>query len=223
MPLGLPVDGSVPVSNLAAQPTEARVRWADGSTAGLEGGSVAGGFPLLRLESGQADRLFVYHGIPDMRLVGGTDALAVPQDAFAHTDPHALVILEARLASGEPLPAWLSFDGARGEFAGTPPQGWQDLITEVEVIARDTEGHEAHAFFALQIDTQLGLDVDKQEAEKAEKARLEAAREAALARPAGAGGSTPQRQGSASFSDQLAAAKAKDPLLERIARLRGNR
>ena len=174
--------------------------------------------------SGAGQRLFVYRGVPDMRLAGGAgEPLAVPLDAFAHTDPHAIVILEARLANGAPLPSWLSFDGARGEFAGTPPEGLQGS-TEVEVIARDTEGREAHAFFALQVDTlraapgervdparaPLGLDVDKQEAEKA---RVEAARAAPR----------PQKQGAASFSEQVSAAKAKDPLLERIARGREGR
>jgi len=33
----------------------------------------------------------------------------------------------------------------------------------------------------------------------------------------------PQRQGAASFSEQVSAAKAKDPLLERIARARETR
>jgi VCBS repeat-containing protein len=258
IPLGLPVDGAVAASNLAAQPTVAAIRWPEGTSAGTDadGPSVDGGFPVARLLPGQAgimrvsdldnlgsftgggQRLFVYRGIPDMRLLGGgNDPLTVPQDAFAHTDPHAIVILEARLASGAPLPSWLSFDGARGEFAGTPPDGLQGS-TEVEVVARDTEGREAHAFFALQVDTlraaagergdparaPLGVDVDKQEAEKA---RAEAAREPAQARPAaakdGPGALRPQRQGAASFSEQVSAAKAKDPLLERIARARENR
>jgi len=258
IPLGLPVDGSVGASNLAAQPTVAAIRWPEGTFAGAdaEGSTVDGGFPVARLLpeqagimrvsdlddlgrfSGGGQRLFVYRGVPDMRLLGGAnEPLAVPHDAFAHTDPHAIVILEARLANGAALPSWLSFDGARGEFAGTPPEGLQGS-TEVEVIARDTEGREAHAFFAIQVDTlraaagergdparaPLGLDVDKQEAEKA---RVEAAREAAQARPAaakdGPGALRPQKQGAASFSEQVSAAKAKDPLLERIARGRENR
>ena len=245
MPLGLPVDAAVPASNLAGQPTVAGE--ADKS-------APAGGFPVARLRPGEAgimrvsdlddlgrfsadgQRLFVYRGIPDMQLVGGGDgSLTVPQDAFAHTDPHAIVILEARLANGAPLPSWLSFDGARGEFAGTPPEGLQGS-TEVEVIARDTEGREAHAFFALQVETlraagggeragaALGLDVDKQEAEKA---RAEAAREAAQAPAAPAKGvpdaPRPHKQGAASFSEQVSAAKAKDPLLERISRAREDR
>jgi VCBS repeat-containing protein len=255
IPLGLPVDSAVPASDLAAQPTVAAVRWPDGTFAGADADSstVAGGFPVVRLLPGEAgimrvsdlddlgrfsgggQRLIVYRGIPDMRLLGANDSLTVPQDAFAHTDPHAIVILEARLANGAPLPSWLSFDGARGEFAGIPPGGLQGS-TEVEVIARDTEGREAHAFFALQVETlraagggdqagaALGLDVDKHEAEKA---RVEAAREAVPPRPGAAKGAPdaprPHKQGAASFSEQVSAAKAKDPLLERIARAREDR
>jgi len=240
MPLGLPVDGAVAASNLAGQPTVAAVQWPDSSlVAGEADKSTAAGFPVERLLPAQAgiirvsdlddlskfvgagQSLFVYRGIPDMQLLGdGSASLLVPRDAFAHTDPQAIVLLEARLANGEPLPEWLTFESLRGEFVvGSPPDGLEG-VTEVEVTARDTQGREAHAFFALQVGAlraaagerddpagaALGLDVDKQEAEKA---RLEAAR--------------PQKQGAASFSEQVSAAKAKDPLLERIARARQER
>ncbi|HYT46841.1 MAG TPA: VCBS domain-containing protein, partial [Burkholderiales bacterium] len=253
-PLGLPVDRSVAASNLAAQLTVAAVRWPDGTFVGADAGSstVAGGFPVVRLLPEQAgimrmsdlddigkvtgggQRLFAYRGIPDMRLLGGgNDSLAVPQDAFAHTDPHAIVILEARLANGAPLPSWLSFEGTRGEFAGTPPEGLQGSM-EVEVIARDTEGREAHAVFVLQVEglraaagepvdpagAALGLDVDKKEAEKA---RLEAARQATEGRgpvkPGTGAEPKPQKGPAASFSDHLRNANAvRDPLLDRIVR-----
>jgi VCBS repeat-containing protein len=255
MPLGLPVDRAVLASNLAGQPTVAAVRWPDSSlVAGDADKSItAAGFPVARLLPEQAgiirvsdlddlsqiigagQRLFAYRGIPDMQLLGdGSGSLVVPRDAFAHTDPQAIVMLEARLADGAPLPAWLRFESLRGEFAASPPEGLVG-VTEVEVIARDTEGREAHAFFALQVgalraaggeqgDPALGLDVDKQEAEKA---RVEAARQAAQARPGTGRGAPdaarPQKQGAASFSEQVSAAKAKDPLLERIARGRQDR
>jgi hypothetical protein len=66
----------------------------------------------------------------------------------------------------------------------------------------------------------LGMDVDKEEAEKA---RLEAARQAGEGRPASkaaiaTAGIRPARPGAASFSDQVSAAKTqRDPLLDRIA------
>jgi hypothetical protein len=167
--------------------------------------------------------------MPDMRLLAdGMAMLRVPGDAFAHTDPSAVVHLEARLANGSPLPGWLRFDGLRGVFSGTPPQGAEETL-EVEILARDTEGREARTQFTLEIGAMrlrpgaaglaLGMDVDKDEAEKA---RLEAARQASEAKAAGKAGTAtagvrPAKPGAASFSDQISAAKAKrDPLLDRI-------
>jgi hypothetical protein len=167
-------------------------------------------------------RLFVYQGIPDMQLLpDATGSVRVPQDAFAHTDPAAIVRLEARLANGLPLPSWLKFDAASGTFRGVPPEGLTGLL-DIEVIARDTEGREAHSRFSLEVgdlqtgqvlpDLPLGLDVD---AKEREKARLEAAKQAAKAK-AGAD-AKPGKQPAASFSDQLRTARApKDPLLDRI-------
>jgi VCBS repeat-containing protein len=231
LPLGLPVDVSVPASDMAGarMPQGAR-------EAGLLGAylqettDLAGGFPLVRMPAARAEivsplemgdgasgqRLFVYHGIPDMQIGSGTP-LSVPRDAFAHTDPRAIVILEARLADGSPLPSWISFEGESGVFIATPPRDTGASI-DLEVTARDNEGRAAHTVFALQLqpvragedraaegvapDASLGLDVDKQEAEKA---RLKVAKE---------------RTGAASFSEQVGAAKRRDPLLERIVRTR---
>jgi hypothetical protein len=179
-------------------------------------------------------RLFVYHGIPDMLLAGdGAGSLNVPRDAFAHTDPSAIVNLDAHLISGLPLPSWLKFEGLGGAFRGLPPEGLRGTL-EIEVVARDNEGRDARTRFALEVatlrtaagrqadlpDLLLGLDVD---AKEAEKARLEAARQAAESRnPAGprpGAQGKPQREPAASFSDQVRTAKAaRDPLLDRIAR-----
>jgi hypothetical protein len=170
---------------------------------------------VLPLET-NGHRLFVYHGVPDMRLlVDGPAMLRVPTDAFAHTDPSAIVHLEARLANGSPLPGWLRFDGLRGVFSGVPPEGVEETL-ELEVLARDTEGREARTQFTLEIDSlrqrvdaaglALGLDVDKEEAEKARKAGVATA------------GIRPAKPGAASFSDQVRAARTqRDPLLDRIA------
>jgi hypothetical protein len=211
------------------------------------GPSEAFGFPVARLPSDQAlmpvadrpgttlggHRLFVFHGIPNMQLTSdGVGALRVPEDAFAHTDPSAVVHLDARLADGRPLPAWLSFEGVRGVFSGFPPEGLQGSL-EIEVIARDTEGREARTQFVLLVedlraegtgapsaaDLLLGLDVDKKEAEKA---RIEAGRQPLEGRPAvkpkaGTDGK-PQNGPAASFSEQLRTAKAaRDPLLDQVA------
>jgi hypothetical protein len=208
------------------------------------GPSELSGFPVARVSQEEASlqvrsdgglifggqRLFVYHGIPSTALFGG-DPIQVPQDAFAHTDPTAIVHLDARLINGSPLPSWLKFEGLRGTFSGVPPEGLGGSL-EIEVIARDTEGREARASFVLLLDglrsaeglqaqdipdLMLGLDVDSKEAEKA---RLEAAKRA-LAAQAGdkarPGDGKPQKP-AASFTDQVRAAKSgRDPLLDRIA------
>jgi hypothetical protein len=215
------------------------------------------GFPLTRVSEDEALRtggsdapalggqwLFVYHGIPNMQFsADGRGSVWIPLDAFAHTDPTAIVQLEARLLSGSPLPSWLKFDGIRGQFTGVPPEGVSESL-EIEVIARDTNGREARALFVLLMkdlrsgerlraqdlpDLMLGLDVDAKEAERArlkaerEKARLEAAKRAIEGRP---GEKTrvradgkPQREPAPSFTDQVRAVKAsRDPLLDKIAR-----
>jgi hypothetical protein len=194
--------------------------------------TLAGDFTRLSLGS---ERLFVYRGIPDLEF--GADGLArVPQDAFAHTDPKAIVQLEARMMNGTPLPAWLQFSGTSGLFRGTPPDDFRGTL-EIQVIARDSEGREARTAFELHVeglraadargpaqdapDIMLGLDVD---AKEREKARLEAAKRAAesrqgeKARPDAKAGK-PQKERGASFTDQVKAAKTKgDPLLDKIAR-----
>jgi len=186
-----------------------------------------GGQPLVL--TGDSHRLFVFQGIPNLQIGLNPGELQVPRDAFAHTDPSAVVRLEARLADGRPLPEWLRFDGVRGVFSDMPPQDAQGLY-EIEVLARDTAGREARTRFALLVeelrvrragegeaaDAVLGLDVDKKEAEKA---RLE--NRPTDARPAKgpmpAEPRLPARDAAASFSEQLRAARAaRDPLLAKI-------
>src|SRR6185503_3328354 len=212
--LGLPVDGGVAAANLAGTRGAAIGATSRGpdildlNALPPTGAGEPSSFNLTRLSQEQAlahlrmdqiqatktggHRLFVYHGVPDMRLLtDGLTMLRVPTDAFAHTDPSAVVQLEARLANGSRLPGWLRFDGLRGVFSGTPPQGIEETL-EVEVLARDTEGREARTQFTLEIDAMrlrpgaadlaLGMDVDKVEAEKA---RLEASRQAGEGRTAG--------------------------------------
>jgi VCBS repeat-containing protein len=250
-PLGLPVDAATPASNLgavglpgAASPAAPAI--ADLNALPPTGAGPAATFGLVRLsvlDAGSHLRqtgailqhdagghhLFVYHGVPDMRLLADNSAvLRVPGDAFAHTDPAARVYLEARLANGAPLPGWLKFDGLRGVFSGTPPEG-VDGTLEVEVVARDTEGREARTKFALEIEElraqaaaaglALGLDVDKEEAEKVRQELARQAHRTHMAEQAKAAtaGVRPAKPGAASFSDQVNAAKTqRDPLLDRI-------
>jgi len=88
------------------------------------------------------------NGFISVRSFGATtvpvDALfsfTLPRDTFKHADPKATVVLEARLADGQPLPDWLQFDAGSGRFTGRAPQGVQEI--EIRVTARDSTGGEA--------------------------------------------------------------------------------
>ncbi|MGE0873404.1 MAG: Ig-like domain-containing protein, partial [Burkholderiales bacterium] len=219
----------------------------------VEGSTPAGsGFPLIRvspsdprvvqaLDGGLLDkgghRLFAFSAAEGLQLQLGREGFAqVPSDAFAHTDPAAIVILDARMANGAPLPAWLSFDGVKGVFSGVPPAGTGGTL-EIEIVARDEDGRIARAVItlvtgeaqltdsgeAMTRDAVLGLDVDKEEAEKARREAAEAERQQAERRDAqkarAAPDGKPLKQGATTFTEQLKAARgARDPLLERIAK-----
>ena len=187
------------------------------------------------LMGGTGYRLFVYNGISTMTL-DDAGTFRVPADAFAHTDPSAIVLLEARLASGSPLPSWLSFDGVTGQFSGTPPEGMRGAI-ELEVTAKDTDGREAHANFRLVVgevpvaesdaaadgqNSRLGLAVDKEVADKLREKAIESAKQPAIKAPhvgKPVADDKPVVRGSASFSEQLMVARAtQDSLIGRITR-----
>ncbi len=172
--------------------------------------------------------LFVFHGINSQRLdAGGNGMVRVPGDAFGHTDPAAIVFLEARLADGRPLPDWLQFNPVQGTFSGTPPAAFAGEL-EVEIVARDNEGREARTTFHLELDQvrtraaeaapaapdpTLGLDVDAAEKEKARQA----AERAQQAEKAAGKDGKPAPRGAQGFSEQLRGAKVtRDPLLDRI-------
>jgi len=79
---------------------------------------------------------------------GSLFSFTLPKDTFKHADPKATVVLEARMADGKPLPAWLSFDPGTGRFMGRAPEGVKQM--EVLVVARDNTGSEASTKVALQ-------------------------------------------------------------------------
>ena len=99
------------------------------------------------------ERLFVYEGVKEGK---GVTEFQFPVDAFAHTDPIAQVRLEARTASGEPLPGWVQFDAVTGVFRGTPPGG-EPVSLEVVVTARDGDAREASVVFNLELGALSGV------------------------------------------------------------------
>ncbi len=68
--------------------------------------------------------------------------LALPSDLFSDPDVLDEMRLEARLASGDPLPTWLTFDTAAMTFVGRPSNGDVGDL-EIVVEARDHFGASA--------------------------------------------------------------------------------
>jgi hypothetical protein len=188
---------------------------------------------LLRVTGldGQAtseQRLFVFQGLMTAR---GDTQFQVPATAFGHTDPSAIVNLEARMADGSSLPSWLRFDSILGIFRGTPPGGVRTAI-EIVLTARDQEGREANLSFTLELGVSAEAepanaeipavvgeplamaDISDEEEEEAEKA---AQADADSKLKGKAEKAKPLRAGAVPFGEQIRAAKVtRDPLLAKI-------
>jgi hypothetical protein len=202
------------------------------------------GFPVARVSADDLQRvsggdgaalweqrLFVFQGV--LSAVGDIQ-FQIPMDAFGHTDPAAIVRLEARSADGSPLPTWLQFDALSGTFRGTPPGGARTLL-EIVLTARDEEGREANIAFTLELGVKAGEaepvkpDGESAPAEPRARADLDDGdleKVAGDAPDADAGEAPakakvekvkPARAGAAPFAEQVMAAKtARDPLLAKI-------
>ncbi len=74
----------------------------------------------------------------------------VPAATFADEDVGDFLSLSATLSSGLPLPAWLAFNAAAGQFSGTP--GNADTGTaRIRLVASDAAGAEAATEFDLTV------------------------------------------------------------------------
>ncbi len=74
----------------------------------------------------------------------------LPAGTFIQGTSMAKVSLEAQLADGLPLPAWLVFDAKTGQLAGTPPAGFSGKVM-VQIRAVDASG--------AQVTTMVEVDV----------------------------------------------------------------
>jgi hypothetical protein len=100
---------------------------------------------------GGVDQLMVNHGIADSVVpAAGRVEVQVPSNTFAHTNPEAIVRLDARLADGRPLPPWVSFDSRTGKFVIQAPPGVAGQLT-IRLIARDTDGREVGTVFRIRV------------------------------------------------------------------------
>jgi hypothetical protein len=120
-----------------------------------------GGFQAVVIPKadGAADTLVVNRGMSDTILEpAARTEIAIPADAFAHTDPNAIVQLQAAQMNGQPLPAWVSFDAASGKFKVQPPAGASGELY-IKVVARDAQGREAVATFRIVVGHEQSQDV----------------------------------------------------------------
>ena len=78
-----------------------------------------------------------------------TLAYQIPEDTFVDPDGDALTYT-ADLSSGDPLPAWLSFDANTRTFSGTPAASDAGIYT-IRVIATDAIGAATPTSFTLEV------------------------------------------------------------------------
>ena len=96
--------------------------------------------------------LQVYRGIPDQRYATAAQEIhyMIPTDAFAHTNDRATVTITAVQVDGTPIPVWLRFDPAKGDFKGIPPAQFKGEIA-IRVIAKDDNGSIAETQFRIRV------------------------------------------------------------------------
>jgi len=82
----------------------------------------------------------------------------IPADTFGfvgEAGSSASIELSAIMADGQALPDWLIFDPKKGEFRGTPPQGYDGTL-QMRVIAQDDSGNIVETMVTIQV--KAGLD-----------------------------------------------------------------
>ena len=95
--------------------------------------------------------LVLFQGVPDQFVDADARlSMTIPADAFAHTQPKAIVRLAAVLQDGRPLPTWVQFNGQTGQFTGEVPKGLTGEL-RIKLIARDLTGREAVALFRINV------------------------------------------------------------------------
>jgi VCBS repeat-containing protein len=74
----------------------------------------------------------------------------LPANTFADVDAGDTLTYTAKLANGNPLPSWLSFNPATGTFSGTPANGDVGPLS-LKVTATDTSGAAATSSFQIAV------------------------------------------------------------------------
>jgi hypothetical protein len=112
-----------------------------------------GHFQVVVANPGQlsGDGLVVNRGIVDQTIAtSDRTEISIPADAFADTNPNAVIELSAQQANGRPLPNWVQFDPREGKFIIQAPPGVKGELA-IKVVARDSTGHEAVSTFKIRV------------------------------------------------------------------------
>jgi hypothetical protein len=92
--------------------------------------------------------------LPDLgvhSVSGERFSIALPFDTFSVAERSGTyVVVQARMANGQPLPSWLKFDARSGTLSGRPPAGFSGSL-DVEVSARDTKGNRAASVIHIDV------------------------------------------------------------------------
>ena len=91
---------------------------------------------------------------PGSVVAGDQLSYTLPAATFTDIDANDTLSLRAELASGAPLPGWLSFNATTRSFTGSPAEANVGAL-DVRVIARDAAGAEATTSFALNVLTSI--------------------------------------------------------------------
>jgi len=108
------------------------------------------GFQLQVFDSVD-DRLTVYRGQPDLFTPAGVFLdYQIEKDVFVHAEADAVVTLKLSQVDGQPLPAWVQFNGKTGRLLINPPEDFTgDLV--LRLVAVDQKGREAVTIFRVNI------------------------------------------------------------------------
>ncbi|EHM54654.1 type I secretion target GGXGXDXXX repeat-containing domain protein [Cardiobacterium valvarum F0432] len=114
------------------------------------GGSAAQNFALEVVNVNDAPQIDT--ALANQQGTGGKQwQYRLPSDAFRDIDKGDVLTLSAKLDNGQPLPSWLAFDAATGQFSGTPPSSEQAGTYRIAVTATDKAGAQARQAFNLSI------------------------------------------------------------------------